>query len=84
MATGATRADGRRCVLVTGASRSTGRRLIKALAADERVGRVIAVDSTRPPGRLPPKVKVVQAELGSPALIKALESAAVDTLVHLG
>jgi nucleoside-diphosphate-sugar epimerase/1-acyl-sn-glycerol-3-phosphate acyltransferase len=83
-ASGSTRATRRRCILVTGASRSTGRRLVKALAGDEWVARVIAVDSTPPPGPLPRKVEVLQADLGSPALIKALESGAVDTLVHLG
>jgi nucleoside-diphosphate-sugar epimerase/1-acyl-sn-glycerol-3-phosphate acyltransferase len=76
--------DGRRRVLVTGASRSTGRRLVSALAADERVARVIAVDSTPPAEALPDEVEFIQAELGSPALIKTLESAALDTLVHLG
>jgi nucleoside-diphosphate-sugar epimerase/1-acyl-sn-glycerol-3-phosphate acyltransferase len=73
-----------RRILVTGASRSTGQRLVSALAADERVARVIAVDSTPPPEPLPDKVDHIQADLGSPALITALESAAVDTLVHLG
>jgi nucleoside-diphosphate-sugar epimerase/1-acyl-sn-glycerol-3-phosphate acyltransferase len=80
---GATATGGRR-VLVIGASRSTGRRLVTALAADERVARVIAVDSTAPPERLPDKVEVLQADMGSPALIRVFESAAVDTLVHLG
>jgi len=75
---------GRRRVLVTGASRSTGRRLVGALAADERVARVIAVDRIAPPEPMPDNVEFLQADLGSPALIKALESAAVDTLVHLG
>jgi nucleoside-diphosphate-sugar epimerase/1-acyl-sn-glycerol-3-phosphate acyltransferase len=73
-----------RRILVTGASRSTGQRLVSVLAADERVARVIAVDSDSPPEPLPDKVDFIQADLGSPALIKALESAAVDTLVHLG
>jgi nucleoside-diphosphate-sugar epimerase/1-acyl-sn-glycerol-3-phosphate acyltransferase len=73
-----------RRILVIGASRSTGRRLVGALAADERVERVIAVDPVPPPEPLPDEVEVLQAEPGSPALIKALESAAVDTLVHLG
>jgi nucleoside-diphosphate-sugar epimerase/1-acyl-sn-glycerol-3-phosphate acyltransferase len=80
---GAATAGGRR-VLVTGASRSTGRRLVSALAADERVSRVIAVDATAPPEPLPDKVEVLQADIGSPALIKVFEAAAVDTLVHLG
>ncbi len=80
---GSSSSGGRR-VLVIGVSRSTGRRLVSALAADERVARVIAVDSAPPPGRLPDKVEVLRADLGSPALIKVFKSAAVDTLVHLG
>ena len=77
-------AEPARRVLVTGAARSTGRRLVESLAADERVARVIAVDDVALPGPLPSKVEPVQAPLGSPALIKALQSAGLDTLVHLG
>ncbi len=77
-------AEPARGVLVTGAARSTGRRLVESLAADERVARVIAVDDVALPGPLPSKVEPVQAPLGSPALIKALQSAGLDTLVHLG
>jgi nucleoside-diphosphate-sugar epimerase/1-acyl-sn-glycerol-3-phosphate acyltransferase len=80
---GASSSGGRR-VLVIGAARSTGRRLVSALAADERVARVIAVDSSAPSERLPDKVEVVWADLGSPALVEIFRSAAVDTLVHLG
>jgi nucleoside-diphosphate-sugar epimerase/1-acyl-sn-glycerol-3-phosphate acyltransferase len=79
-----TELGGRRCILVTGAWRSTGRRLIATLTADERVARVIAVDTDPPPEPLPAKVEALRADLGSPALIRTLESAAVDTLVHLG
>ena len=73
-----------RCILVTGAARSTGRRLVPALAASSRVARVIAVDDLPLPEGLPDKVEPIQASLDSPALIKALQSAGVDTLVHLG
>lgn len=75
---------GGRCILVTGAGRSTGRRLVAALAATDRVASVIAVDNLPLPEGLPDKVEPIQAELDSPALIKALQSAGVDTLVHLG
>jgi nucleoside-diphosphate-sugar epimerase/1-acyl-sn-glycerol-3-phosphate acyltransferase len=73
-----------RCILVTGAARSTGQRLIAALAASPRVARVIAVDDFPLPDELPDKVEPIQASLDSPALIKALQTEGVDTLVHLG
>jgi nucleoside-diphosphate-sugar epimerase/1-acyl-sn-glycerol-3-phosphate acyltransferase len=73
-----------RCILVTGAARSTGRRLIAALASSPRVARVIAVDDRPLPDDLPEGVEPIQAELDSPALIKALQTEGVDTLVHLG
>ncbi len=73
-----------RCILVTGAARSTGRRLIAALASSPRVARIIAVDDFPLPDELPDKVEPVQASLDSPALIKALQTEGVDTLVHLG
>jgi len=79
-----TSAARRRCILVTGAARSTGRRLVVALAESDRVARVLAVDNEPLPEGLPDKVEPIQAALDSPALIKALESAGVDTLVHLG
>jgi nucleoside-diphosphate-sugar epimerase/1-acyl-sn-glycerol-3-phosphate acyltransferase len=80
----ARRASGARCILVTGAARSTGRRLVAALAGNNRVARVIAVDDIPPLEGLPDKVEPIQASLDSPALVKALQSAGVDTLVHLG
>jgi nucleoside-diphosphate-sugar epimerase/1-acyl-sn-glycerol-3-phosphate acyltransferase len=73
-----------RCILVTGAARSTGRRLIAALAASSRVARIIAVDDFPLPDELPDKVEPIQASLDSPALMKALQTEGVDTLVHLG
>jgi nucleoside-diphosphate-sugar epimerase/1-acyl-sn-glycerol-3-phosphate acyltransferase len=73
-----------RCILVTGAARSTGRRLIAALASSPRVARIIAVDDFPLPDELPDKVEPIQAPLDSPALIKALQTEGVDTLVHLG
>lgn len=76
-------AAGRR-ILVTGAARSTGRRLVAALAAKRRVARVLAVDDLPLPEGLPDKVEPIQTPLDSPALIEALQSAGVDTLVHLG
>jgi nucleoside-diphosphate-sugar epimerase/1-acyl-sn-glycerol-3-phosphate acyltransferase len=80
---GRPRGGGRR-ILVTGAGRSTGRRLVAALAADERVARVIAVDDLHPPEEPPEGVETIQEALDSPALIEALHSGGIDTLVHLG
>jgi nucleoside-diphosphate-sugar epimerase/1-acyl-sn-glycerol-3-phosphate acyltransferase len=74
----------KRCILVTGAARSTGRRLVAALADSDRVARVLAVDDVPLPEGLPDKVEAIEASLDSPALVKALQSAGVDTLVHLG
>jgi nucleoside-diphosphate-sugar epimerase/1-acyl-sn-glycerol-3-phosphate acyltransferase len=73
-----------RCILVTGAARSTGRRLVAALAATKEVAKVLAVDDVPLPDGLPDNVEPIQAALDSPALVKALQSAGVDTLVHLG
>jgi nucleoside-diphosphate-sugar epimerase/1-acyl-sn-glycerol-3-phosphate acyltransferase len=74
----------KRCILVTGAARSTGRRLVAALAESDRVARVLAVDDVPLPEGLPDKVEPIEASLDSPALVKALQSSGVDTLVHLG
>jgi nucleoside-diphosphate-sugar epimerase/1-acyl-sn-glycerol-3-phosphate acyltransferase len=74
----------KRCILVTGAARSTGRRLVAALADSDRVARVLAVDDVPLPEGLPDKVEPIEASLDSPALVKALQSSGVDTLVHLG
>ncbi len=73
-----------RHILVTGAARSTGRRLVRALADDVDVAEVIAVDDAPPPEPLGGKVDYLEADLRSPALIRALEERKVDTLVHLG
>jgi UDP-glucose 4-epimerase len=73
-----------RRILVTGAARSTGRRLVGALAADPGVDLVVAVDQARPPEPFPAGVRSVQADLRSPALVEAVESGGIDTVVHLG
>jgi UDP-glucose 4-epimerase len=71
-------------ILVTGASRSTGRRLVAALAEEPEVASVVAVDHREPPEPFPPKVEFLRADLRSPATIRAVESAGIDTCVHLG
>jgi UDP-glucose 4-epimerase len=73
-----------RCILVTGAARSTGRRLVGALAGDPAVERVVAVDELEPDERFPDKVEHLAVDLRSPALVRAVQSAGIDTCVHLG
>ena len=73
-----------RRILVTGAARSTGRRLVAALAEEPEVAAVVAVDHREPPAPFPAKVEFLGTDLRSPALVKAVESAGIDTCVHLG
>jgi UDP-glucose 4-epimerase len=73
-----------RRVLVTGAARSTGRRLVRALAEEPEVAAVVAVDDREPPEPFPAKVEFLGVDLRSPALVRAVQSAGVDTCVHLG
>jgi UDP-glucose 4-epimerase len=73
-----------RCVLVTGAARSTGRRLVGALAGDPQVERVVAVDDLEPEEPFPAKVEHLAVDLRSPALVRTVQSAGIDTCVHLG
>jgi UDP-glucose 4-epimerase len=74
---------GRR-VLVTGAARSTGRRLVGALAEEPEVELVVAVDEQPPAEPLPDKVEHLTADLRSPALVRTVQSAGIDTCAHLG
>jgi UDP-glucose 4-epimerase len=74
---------GRR-VLVTGAARSTGRRLVGALAEEPEVERVVAVDDLDPAEPFPAKVEHLAVDLRSPALVRTVQSAGIDTCVHLG
>jgi UDP-glucose 4-epimerase len=73
-----------RRILVTGAARSTGRRLVAALAEEPEVAAVLAVDHLKPPEPFPVKVQFLDTDLRSPALVTAVESAGIDTCVHLG
>ena len=73
-----------RRILVTGAARSTGRRLVAALAEEPEVAAVVAVDHREPQAPFPAKVRFLGTDLRSPALVKAVESAGIDTCVHLG
>jgi UDP-glucose 4-epimerase len=74
---------GRR-VLVTGAARTTGRRLVGALAEAPEVERVVAVDDFEPREPFPGKVEHLAVDLRSPALVRTVQSAGIDTCVHLG
>jgi UDP-glucose 4-epimerase len=74
---------GRR-ILVTGAARSTGRRLVHALAEEPEVAAVVAVDDREPSEPFPAKVEFLGVDLRSPALVRAVQSAGIDTCVHLG
>jgi UDP-glucose 4-epimerase len=87
-----------RRVLVTGAARSTGRRLVAALAAEQGITKVIGVDMDLPAeplpapgaggkggrGRTRSKVELLAGGLRSPALIEAVRTSGIDTIVHLG
>jgi UDP-glucose 4-epimerase len=73
-----------RRILVTGAARATGRRLVGALAEDPEVDAVVAVDDLEPPAPFPAKVEVLPVDLRSPALVRAVQAAGIDTCVHLG
>ena len=74
---------GRR-VLVTGAARTTGRRLVGALAEEPEVERVVAVDDLETSEPFPAKVEHLAVDLRSPALVRTVQSAGIDTCVHLG
>jgi UDP-glucose 4-epimerase len=74
---------GRR-VLVTGAARSTGRRLVAALAEEPEVELVVAVDEQEPAEPFPDKVEHLAVDLRSPALVRTVQSAGIDTCAHLG
>jgi UDP-glucose 4-epimerase len=73
-----------RCVLVTGAARTTGRRLVGALAEEPEVERVVAVDDQEPEQPFPAKVEPLAVDPRSPALVRTVQSAGIDTCVHLG
>jgi UDP-glucose 4-epimerase len=73
-------------VLVTGVSRWLGGALAAELAADPAIDRVIGVD-TVPPGaevlRRLGRTEFVRADIRSPLIGKVIESASVDTVVHM-
>jgi len=73
-------------VLVTGVSRWLGGALAAELAADPAIVRVIGVDTVPPPPevlRRLGRTEFVRADIRSPLIGKVIESASVDTVVHM-
>jgi UDP-glucose 4-epimerase len=73
-------------VLVTGVSRWLGGALAAELAADPAIDRVIGVDTVPPAPevlRRLGRTEFVRADIRSPVIGKVIESASVDTVVHM-
>jgi UDP-glucose 4-epimerase len=73
-------------VLVTGVSRWLGGALAAELAADPQIERVIGVDTVPPSGdvlRRLGRTEFVRADIRNPLIVKVIESASVDTVVHM-
>jgi UDP-glucose 4-epimerase len=73
-------------VLVTGVSRWLGGALAAELASDPAIGRVIGVDTVPPAPevlRRLGRTEFVRADIRSPLIGKVIESASVDTVVHM-
>ncbi|CCH90383.1 UDP-glucose 4-epimerase [Modestobacter italicus] len=73
-------------VLVTGVSRWLGGALAAELAADPSIDRVIGVDTVPPAPevlRRLGRTEFVRADIRSPLIAKVIESASVDTVVHM-
>jgi UDP-glucose 4-epimerase len=73
-------------VLVTGVSRWLGGALAAELAADPAVDRVIGVDTVPPAPevlRRLGRTEFVRADIRSPLIGKVIDSAGVDTVVHM-
>jgi UDP-glucose 4-epimerase len=73
-------------VLVTGVSRWLGGALAAELAADPAIDRVIGVDTVPPAPdvlRHLGRTEFVRADIRSPLIAKVIESASVDTVVHM-
>jgi UDP-glucose 4-epimerase len=73
-------------VLVTGVSRWLGGALAAELAADAGIERVIGVDTVPPAPNILRRLgrtEFVRADIRSPLIAKVIESASVDTVVHM-
>ena len=78
--------DSPRTVLVTGVSRHLGTRLAAVLAADPSIDRVIGVDTLPPSAEALQQIgrtEFVRADIRNPLIAKVIESANVDTVVHM-
>jgi len=69
-------------VLVTGVSRFLGARVAEALQADPGIDRVIGID-TVPPATPLGRTEFVRIDIRTPSIAKIIDSARVDTVVHL-
>ncbi|GAB3355066.1 NAD-dependent epimerase/dehydratase family protein [Modestobacter lapidis] len=73
-------------VLVTGVSRWLGGALAAELASDPAIDRVIGVDTVPPSPavlRRLGRTEFVRADIRNPLIAKVIESASVDTVVHM-
>jgi UDP-glucose 4-epimerase len=73
-------------VLVTGVSRWLGGALAAELAADPGIDRVIGVDTVPPSAevlRRLGRTEFVRADIRNPLIAKVIDSASVDTVVHM-
>ena len=74
-----------RVVMVTGAARHLGGRVARQLAVDPGVARVLGIDVLRPDGDELARAGVdfVRADIRNPILAQVIDSAGVDTVVHM-
>lgn len=75
-----------RVVLVTGAARYLGCRLAATVAANPSIERIIGVDMVRPDPALVAllgRTEYVRADIRNPIIAKVINSAGVDTVVHM-
>ncbi len=69
-------------VLVTGIAGNLAGRLAARLEADDRVRSITGIDLRRPRHQLK-RTDLVRADLRSPLIARVIESAGIDTIVHL-
>jgi UDP-glucose 4-epimerase len=72
-----------RVVLVTGAARHLGGLMVRSLVRDPAIERVIGVDVV-PPRRPLLGAEFIRADIRNPVIGRVLNSADVDTVVHMG
>src|SRR5438105_9488863 len=69
-------------VLITGISRFLGGKLAQRLERDPNVGYIVGVDLDEPEVDLD-RTEYVRADIRNPLIVKVLQAAEVDTVVHL-